>query len=372
MAVTTGIISGKSDALKAGYMEQERAFLSALRNLAQRRLEAEKEFCDLIKALITGQNTMLQAQGEVIKARYDLEAKRVQGYGSSAVIVRTAELKLRSQERALREAQRTLETALRDFADDCGAERADIPLNIPEEELRAISAFNSSLYTELENAVKIYEIHTLSRKSQDHFFTLDGSAGYSWNGGSAVKGGGLMGDDISGTTGSGPAGFAVSLAEGSSVTAGAGLTAGGITLSAGVSVPLGQPDEPTLTVSFQWRPSSFKVFKIDRMLRALAAEEEREAIGTAEKKLWDLTAEYDQRMADLEWQKGTYEEEAELYRINAEEQRAWFDQGIIKETDYLDAQTDYLLAENRSLSARIDRRLYNLELEALFVPGVEK
>jgi len=134
---------------------------------------------------------MLQAQGEVVKVRYDLEAKRVQGYGSSAVIVRTAELKLRSQERALREAERTLETALRDFADNCGVERAEIPLNIPEEELRAISSLNPSLYTELENAVKVYEIHTLSRKSQDRFFTLDGSAGYSWKGGSALKAGRL-------------------------------------------------------------------------------------------------------------------------------------------------------------------------------------
>jgi hypothetical protein len=370
MAVTTGIISGKSEAVKAEYMERERAFLTALRNLAQRRLEAEREFCDLIKKLITDRNTMLQAQGEVVKARYDLEAKRAQGYGSSAVIVRTAELKQRSQERALREAQRILETALRDFGDDCGVERAEIPANIPEEELAAISSFSSSLYTELENAVKTYEIHTLSRKSQDHFFTLDGSAGYSWNGGSAVSGGGLMGDDISGTTGSGPAGFAVSLAEGSSVTAGAGLTAGGITVSAGISVPLGRPDEPTLTVAFQWRPSSFKVFKIDRMSRALTAAEEREAINTAKKKFRNLIAEYDQRMADLEWQRSAYEEEAELYRINAEDQRAWLDRGIIKETDYLDARTDYLLAENRSLSARIDRRLYNLELESLFVPAL--
>jgi len=105
------------------------------------------------------------------------------------------------------------------------------------------------------------------------------------------------------------------------VTAGTGLTAGGITFSAGVSVPLGRPDEPTLTIAFQWRPSKFKVFDIDRRLRVLAAEQEKEAILTAEKKFRDLTAEYDRRMADLEWQRGTYEEEAELFRLNAEEQK---------------------------------------------------
>jgi outer membrane protein TolC len=72
-------------------------------------------------------------------------------------------------------------------------------------------------------------------------------------------------------------------------------------------------------------------------------------------------------LEDLAWQEETYREEEELYRMNQEEQKHWFDEGIIRETDYLDARTNYLLAVNRVLSARIDRRLYNLELKALFV-----
>jgi outer membrane protein TolC len=72
-------------------------------------------------------------------------------------------------------------------------------------------------------------------------------------------------------------------------------------------------------------------------------------------------------LGDLEWQEEAYREEEELYRVNQEEQKRWFDQGIIRETDYLNAQTEHLLAVNRVLSARIDRRLYNLELRALFV-----
>jgi hypothetical protein len=350
MSVTTGIITGDDDAFSAELMERERAFLIASRNRAYRYLEAEREFCERIKQLITGRNAMLQAQGEVIKARYDLEAKRVEGYGSSSVILRSAELKLRSRERELREAERNLETALRDFADACGVENAGIPDDIPDDTLITISSFDSSRYKDLENAVKNHEIRSLSRKSQDRRFSLDGTAGYAWN--------------HFETPGSGNAG-------GSSVKAGADLSMGGITLSSGISVPLDKPNEPSLTVSLQWRPSGFKIFEIERRLRQLEAETEQDAIVTAEKKFKNLTADWDRRMADLEWQRINYEEEAELYRLNMEEQQNWLDRGLIRETDWLDARSTYLLAENRSLSARIDRRLYNLELQALFVPRDE-
>jgi hypothetical protein len=357
MSVTTGLINGDSDALSAELMEWERAFLSAERNIQYRYLEAEREFCERIKALIAGRDAMLQAQGEVIKARYDLEAKRAGGYGASSVILRTAELKLRSREREQREAERTLDTALRNFAGDCGVEEAGIPGDIPDEALLAISGFDPARYKELENAVKLHEIHSLSRKSRDRRFSLDGSAGYAWN---HLE------------TAAYPSGVASGAADGSSVTAGADLSVGGVTVSTGISVPLNKPNEPSLTVSLQWQPSGSRVFGIERRLRQIEAETEQEAIVTAEKKFKDLTADWDRRMADLEWQRTSYEEEAELYRLNMEEQQDWLDRGLIRETDWMDARSTYLLAENKTLSARIDRRLYNLELQALFVPQNER
>jgi outer membrane protein TolC len=86
----------------------------------------------------------------------------------------------------------------------------------------------------------------------------------------------------------------------------------------------------------------------------------------AEKKFNTLVNDYERRREELLWQRETYEEEADLYRINADEQKLWFDRGIIRESDYMDAQTNYLMAQNRVHSARIDRKLYNLELAGLF------
>jgi hypothetical protein len=287
----------------------------------------------------------------VILARYDLETKRAGGYGSASVILRTAELKLRTRERELQEAERTLAAALRAFADNCGAKQAEAPVNIPDDPLIPAGSFDPAAYTERENALWVYEINTLGRKSQDRPFTLDGSAGYSWQSSPASGGGGAGG---------------ASAGE-SSVKAGLGFSGGGFSASAGVSVSPENPGSPSLTFRFQWKPGGARIFGLDRRLRELAARGEREAITDAEKKYRDLIVDYERRLGDLEWQKEAYREEEELYRVNEEEQKRWFEQGIIRETDYLNAQTEYLSAVNRVLSARIDRRLYNLELRALFV-----
>jgi hypothetical protein len=351
--VKTSIISGQGETYQAGLAGKERALVRAQRNLENRRLEAEREFCQRIQQILDYQNKKLSAQGEVILARYDLETKRAGGYGSSSVIWRTAELKLRTRERELREAERTLEGALQNFAGDCGVERAEAPLNIPDEPLIPIASFDPADFAERENALWTYEVNTLSRKAQDRPFTLDGSAGYSWQG--------------SGSSGSGVPGNAGTSAGNSSVRAGLGFSGGGLSASAGVSLPLKNPDQPALTFRFAWKPGGAKIFGLDKRLRELAARGEQEAVVEAEKKYRDLAVEYGRRVEDLEWQKETYQAEEELYRVNQEEQKRWFEQGIIRETDYLDAQTDHLLAVNRVLSARIDRRLYNLELKTLFV-----
>jgi outer membrane protein TolC len=136
-----------------------------------------------------------------------------------------------------------------------------------------------------------------------------------------------------------------------------------------MSIPLGNSTDPSLTVGLQWRSYSFKVFNIGRLTRALEAEQEKEAIVQAEIEFRDKAEDFARRMADLDWQYGIMLQETELFRINMEEQQTWFNRGIIRELDYLDARTQYLLALNSLLSAKIDRRLYNIEAALLFVPA---
>ena len=352
----TGIVNGKGAAFRASLLEKERKFLEARRSAAARRLVAEGEFCAVIKELLAARHAVLEAQREVLTARYDLEGKRAGGYGSSSVILKSAELKLRSRERALAEAERNLAGKLEQFAESCGEREAEIPVDIPEEALLRITSFDPALFTELEAAHSVHSINNLVRKSQNYPFTLDGRAGYSWQ----------NGDTASALSGAASSATPVVLGR-SRISAGADLSAGGVSLGVGVSAPLEKPGDPALTLSLQWKLNGFKLFKIDRRLADIQAARERENITAAEKKFLDLVSEYERKFADLEWQLETYTEEAELFRLNTEEQKLWFDRGIIREIDYIDARTEYLSAVNRLLEAKIDRRLYNIEVEKLFV-----
>jgi hypothetical protein len=347
--VSTEIITGRGDDYRAGLEESRRRFLTALRNAESRRRVAEKEFCAAVKELLTLENDILRAQDAALQARTDLETKRVSGYGASSVVWRTAELTLRTREREQEEARRKAGSALKDFAEACGVEAAAIPENIPEEELAAIAAFDPLGYTELEAASWTYSVNTLKRRAQDRPFTLNGNVGYSWRNDPPASSSGSLG------------------AGGSSLSAGLGFTGGGLSFSAGVSAPLERPDEPSLTLRFQWKPSGSRVSSIDKQLRELTAQAELHAITEAEKKFRTVVSEYDRKRGELLWQQEAYGEELDLYRINEEEQRRWFDQGMISESNYLEARTNYLLALNRLLSARIDRKIYNLDLQGLFV-----
>jgi hypothetical protein len=302
----------------------------------------------VLKELLSLEDGILKARSAALDAERDLEEKRAGGYGAASVVWRTAELTLRSRDRELGEAERKLDLALKEFAESCGVDRAGIPQAVPAEELLSIGSFDPKEYAELEEALWIHGLNNLKRRGENRPFTLNGTAGYSWR--STPASAGIGGSALDETH----------------VSTGLRFSRGGLSLSAKVSLPIEKMDEPSVTLGFQWKPSGWKIAGLDSRLRSLAAREELLAIGEAEKKFRALAIDYERRREELLWQQGTYEEEADLYRINADEQKTWFDRGIIRESDYLDAETNYRMAQNRLLTARIDRKLYNLELAGLF------
>jgi hypothetical protein len=293
---------------------------------------------------------MLEARRRLLEAAYELERKRAGAY--SGVVLKTAELEYRGKERELREAERALDSARRDFAELCGIPEARAPENIPDDPPLSASSFDPLLFRETEQARWTYQQNNLVRQAQDQPITLESRVGYSWRQSNAAY------------PGAAPVG---SVPAGSSLNAGASLTLGGISASAGIAVPLAKPDEPSLSFSVRWNPTGGFFSRLDRQIRALEARRELLAISGAERQYRDLVAEYDRKKADLEWQKETYAEEAELYRLNVEELELWLKRGVIRESDYANARTNYLLAVNRVQRARIDRRLYNLELRGRFI-----
>ncbi|AEF84226.1 hypothetical protein TREPR_1426 [Treponema primitia ZAS-2] len=348
VSVSTELITGQGDARKAGLEESRRRFIGAVQKADDHRQQAERAFCQVLKELLSLEDAILRARSAALEAAGDLEEKRAGGYGASSVVWRTAELTLRSRDRELGEAERKLDLALKEFAESCGVEKAGIPEMVPAEKLLSIDSFDPKEYAELEEALWVHGLNNLKRRGENRLFTLNGTAGYSWRSTLAAAGNGGSALDET------------------HVSTGLGLSRGGLSLSAKVSLPIEKMGEPAITLGFQWKPSGWKIAGLDSRLRSLAAREELLAIGEAEKKFGTLVSDYERRREELLWQQGTYEEEADLYRINADEQKTWFDRGVIRERDYQDAETNYRMAQNRLLTAGIDRKLYNLELAGLF------
>jgi hypothetical protein len=345
LSLTALVAGGRPELRRTGALERERAFVTAQRDLEFRRFAAEEAFCRRIKELLSHRDAMLEARRRLLEAAYELERRRAGAY--SGVVLKTAELEYRGKERELREAERTLDSARRDFAELCGIPEARAPENIPDEPLLPASSFDPALLRETEQARWTYQQNNRIRRAQNQPITLETRTGYSWRQSGAAP------------LGSAPAG--------SSLNAGAGLSVGGISVSAGIAVPLARPSEPSLSFSVRWNPAGGFLSRLDRQIRALEAQRELQAIDGGERLYRDLVAEYDRKKADLEWQKETYAEEAELYRINVGELDIWLKRGVIRESDYANARTNYLLAVNRVQRARIDRRLYNLELRGRFI-----
>ena len=342
------IISNSSLNQKIELMKAERSFTEAKRNLQNEALQSETDFYTSLKSLLNSTSEIITAQTNLYTDTIDFEATKAKGYSPNSSTYKLAQMKVISDQHDIESKKRTLIHDYTIFYKECGYEisldeKTDfydlIPSDIPSPEILKIEDFAPENYTKTESAQWTYKINTLTRQSNRNF-TLTANGGYTFN---------------NSTTGS------------NTVDTGLSSTIGGVNLSAGISFPLEASPNPAYTFSASLSPNQFRQNKITNQTNKLSQEEEELAILEAQKDYETVVVDKEQELLDLEWNKKTYQENYQMYQELAEELKIWFDQGIIKESEYLSALSNAKNYKVKLVTNSIDFIIYNNEVQTLFV-----
>ena len=87
----------------------------------------------------------------------------------------------------------------------------------------------------------------------------------------------------------------------------------------------------------------------------------------AEENYADTVSEYETERENLLWQYEKNLEEEAMYKELAEDTKYWYDEGIVSESEYRQANSNYAKAILSVTSSKIDQLIYNLDLKSLFV-----
>ena len=196
LKVSTDIISGSGTTRKVTLLKAERTLLEAQRAVQDRAVSAEKEFYTELKTLLTQAATVLTSQQTLYEDTVAFKTVVAQGYSQSSSTYRTADLKVRTDTRAVEEAKRAFVREQTVFASKCGAKNstqteeaaaasfetawAFLPTVIPEVAGLDVTSFDKNTYTSIESAQWEKYIGTLTR-SADKDLTLSANGGVTFN-----------------------------------------------------------------------------------------------------------------------------------------------------------------------------------------------
>lgn len=119
------------------------------------------------------------------------------------------------------------------------------------------------------------------------------------------------------------------------------------------------------------KPNSFKTSKIQKQTNSFSAEEELIAIKSAEKDYETDVVDKQTELNDIKWSKQTNSKTFELYESLAADMEKLFAQGIVRETEYLDALANKELYKFKLLINDIDLIIYNNTTKLLFCRDAE-
>ncbi len=369
LALSTDIISGTRLSRKASLEQAERDYIEAVRAVQNRAVSAEKEFYEKLKTLYQYEVLVLEAKNDLYDDDVALRKLKAQGYTDSSSTYQKAYLKVQSDIREVKEQQRLLIREASVFAKKCGEDfsidysiagdegerlaMSFLPEAIPQVNAIDVLSYSKENYAELENAQWDKYIGQLTRQSS-YGFTVKGTAGYTFSNTEVFS-------------------------SGESDTVDASLTFGwsGVTLKTGVSFPTGSnllsdsatslSTDPVYTLALSLSPSDIrkeriqkKQDKIDESLELLAIEM---ALSDYETDVLDKQT----TLGDIKWNEQSYYEEYEMYKELEANMAHWLEQGIITESDYLDAKNSRDKAYINCLINGINKIIYNNDTKLLFV-----
>ena len=241
----------------------------------------------------------------------------------------------------MEKAKRKYSNSLEKFLAACGATELDIySLEIPETELLKITDFPKNKFSAIENVVWSNYLNSTSRNNKKDFtLSANTSANFS-----------LMNETMSSTIG-------------------AGLTAAfkGISGNMNFSFPTNDKSNPSVSFSLSWNPNQSKLASISEESSTLQEQQEVLSLKKAEESYTDTVNEYETNRENLLWQYEKNLEEENMYKELAEDTQYWYNEGIVSESEYRQANSNYAKAILSVTSSKIDQLIYNLDLKSLFV-----
>lgn len=351
VSVSLDLISGFMMERKIALLKSEREVLIAKRNLQNRALEAEKEYYSKLKSLFSAASEISVAQNNLYDDTVDFDEIKAKGYSSFSAKYRQAELKVLSDNHEVETKIHELEHDCAVFASECGiafqagTNPADfLPKEIPQTEPIDIFSFQKKFYTKIEEAEYKHKLAAMERDSEKKF-SLAATAGYTFKNSNTA--------------------FSDNDSEADTIDVGISANYKGISFGAGVYLPT-DGENPTYSASASINPNSFRTAKIKKQTDFMNKEQELIAIQSAENDYDTDIVDKQTELEDIKWAKETNLKTYEMYVNLADDMQRLLKQGIVKDTEYLDAFANKELYRFKLLINDIDIIIYNNETKLLF------
>ena len=341
ISLSTEIISSSKANRELTLEKSLRPVEEAQRKLTARIVALEKAFLNELKNLYSLGLDVYEAEEDLLTKQISFEGIKLQGYSTTSPKYRSSQLSVKSAEYDLEKAKRKYSNSLEKFLTACGATELDIySLEIPETELLKITDFPKNKFSAIENVVWSNYLNSTSRNNKKDFtLSANTSANFS-----------LMNETMSSTIG-------------------AGLTAAfkGISGNMNFSFPTNDKSNPSVSFSLSWNPNQSKLASISEETSTLQEQQEVLSLKKAEESYTDTVSEYETNRENLLWQYEKNLEEETMYKELAEDTQYWYNEGIVSESEYRQANSNYAKAILSVTSSKIDQLIYNLDLKSLFV-----
>ena len=349
VTISTDIISNTSSLAALEVEDAERNLILAMRDADVRRIAVEESFWNEVRGIYEAAQSLAAAKTILYTAQSDFNEVLVEGYAQFSSTYISAQLKVNSAERDVKEGERLLANALSNFSVECGMhsgalkEIPELPASLASMELADIKKFDKQMYIGIEEAVWTNSYNEKSRQA-DTDFNLNAYVGYGWDNYNSTS------DEIT-----------------ASLSTGLSAAYKGISVSAGVSTPLDYTSNPSFLLSVGWDLTGSRTSVLDDNDDEYERRLELLDIKTAEKSYIDDIQAAETEYGDLIWSRQENSDNLAMYKKLYEDSVVWSEQGLIADSDLAQNKNSYEQAKYTASLTDIDYVLYNLQIAQYFI-----
>lgn len=343
LSLSTDLLSSAKKNRALTLKKAEESLSEANRKKDAKILSLTKEFLQALKSMYSQQSNVLTQEESALSKERDLALLKAQGFEENSAKYRLAYLSWQTQLRSYEEVKRSYEKEVLDFAKKCGVEAFDSDIIIPQEPLRSLETFPKTEFSSIRTSLLNYENNRLSQDAKTPF-QLGFNAGYGFS--LTEKN---QTQEIKNT-----------------VSTGLSFKKNGLTASLGMQNTLEALENPRFTFSLDYSFSEQKISQISNAEELVQEKILLLAIDNAEAVYESTLSEKEKQKDTLLWQLDKNKEHESLYADLADDMKAWYDKGIISETEYKQALANYLKAGTERRITELDCLIYNVDIATLF------